>query len=127
MKPTIRISLVLITLTSLIFACATPKKEAEPEFTEPPQEATRPIHFSPEAFPLKDGAIVHLFPKSPREQIRVTVGKIDGETFFDIRIFNRMAQFDFVPTEEGLTIPADLLPELQIAVDKLQDTLAQSR
>jgi len=127
MKTIIRISFVLIVLTSLMVGCATPKNEAEREFAESPQEATRPILTSLESFPLKDGTTVHVFQKSPREQIRATVGDIDGKPYFDLRIFDQVAQFNYVPTGDGLTIPAELLPELQIAVDKLEQTITQSK
>ncbi len=127
MKPKLRITLVLIALTSLMLGCATPKNEAELEFTESPQETTRPILTSLESFPLQDGKIVYVFQKSPKEQIRAYVGDVDGKTYFDLRVFNQMAQFHYVPTHEGLTIPAELLPDLQIAVEKLQQSLGQGK
>jgi len=126
MKAKIRFSLVLIVLTSFMFGCATPKKEAELEYAESPQETTKPILTSLESFPLPDGVTVHVFQKSPKEQIRVTVGDIEGKTYLDLRIFNQVAQYNYVPSNEGLTIPAELLPELQMTVEKLQQKLLQS-
>jgi len=106
-----------------MFSCATPKSEAEVEFTESPQETTKPILTSLESYPLQNGTIVHVFQKSPREQIRATVGDVEGKTYLDLRVFNQVAQFNYVPTDMGLTIPAELLPELQTAVEKLQQTI----
>jgi hypothetical protein len=71
--------------------------------------------------------IVNVFQKSPSEQIRTTLGNIEGKTYLDLRVFNKVAQFNYVPTDMGFTIPAELLPELQKTVEKLQQTMAQSK
>ena len=95
--------------------------------TESPQEATKPILTSLEEFPLKNGMLVHMFQKSPKEQIRATVGNIEGKTYLDLRVFNKAAQFNYVPTDMGFTIPVEQLPELQETVERLQKTLTESR
>jgi hypothetical protein len=92
-----------------------------------PQEATKPMITSIESSPLQNGMVVHVFQKSPKEQIRATVGNVEGKTYLDLRVFNQVAQFNYVPTDMGLTIPAELLPELQTAVQKFQQTMAQSK
>ena len=98
-----------------------------PLLTESPQEATKPILTSLEAFPLKNGMLVHMFQKSPKEQIRATVGNIEGKTYLDVRVFNKAAQFNYVPTDMGFTIPAEQLPELQETVEKLQQTMSEGK
>jgi hypothetical protein len=127
MKPKLSTILVLIFFTSLMFSCVTPKNQAEHEFTESPQETTKPILTSLESYPLQNGTIVHMFQKSPREQIRATVGEVEGKTYMDLRVFNRVAQFNYVPTDMGLTIPAELLPELELAIEKLHQSMTQNK
>jgi hypothetical protein len=98
-----------------------------PVLAESRQETTKPILTALEVFPLKDASLVHMFQKSPKEQVRAYIGTLEGKTYLDVRVFKQVGQFSYMPTEEGITIPKELLPDLQQAVDSLQQKIGQTQ
>ena len=101
-------------------------KEA-PVLAESRQETTKPMITALEAFPLKDASLVHMFQKSPKEQVRAYIGTSEGNTYLDVRVFKQVGQFNYIPTKEGITLPPELLPDLQRAVDRLQQNVSETQ
>ena len=101
--------------------------EEAPVLAEPRQETIIPMVTVEESFPLKDASLVHVFQKSPKEQVRAYIGTSEGNTYLDVRVFKQVGQFSYVPTREGITLPPELLPDLQRAVDRLQQNVSETQ
>jgi len=60
--------------------------------------------------------IVGAFKKSETEEVRVTLRNYKGKAYLDIRVYFCTEGMDgFKPTKKGLTLAAELAPELEKA------------
>jgi hypothetical protein len=65
-------------------------------------------------------AVVAEFQKRDRETVRATLEQFDGRTFADLRVWLPKADGTLVPGPKGLTVDAELLPQLEDAVRALR-------
>ena len=59
---------------------------------------------------------IHAFKKSETEEVRLCLRSFKGKSYLDLRTFFRSKGMgEFKPTRKGLTLPAELAPELEKA------------
>ena len=68
------------------------------------------------------GLPVHVFNKSVREQVRISLNEFRGVEYIDIRSFY-LAEDGFRPSPRGVTLRREFYPELFSAVVQLGETL----
>ena|GEM_PF-4883501 len=71
------------------------------------------------------GVPVHVFFKSDREQIRISLNEYKGYEYIDIRIFYRSYE-GFRPSPKGITLRKELLPELVRGIAQLSQIVGLS-
>lgn len=59
------------------------------------------------------------FEKANSEQVRGSETVFHGNHYFDLRIFTKLANGDYVPTKKGITINMALLPSLKEELNKI--------
>jgi hypothetical protein len=64
--------------------------------------------------------VVHVIQKGPRVEIRVSRSTFKGKHFLDLRTFVTNRAGELVPTRKGVTVPLELLGELELAVRSLR-------
>lgn len=75
--------------------------------------------------------IISAFQKNETEEVRLTLREYKGKSYLDLRVFFKSQGMEaFKPTRKGLTLPAELAPELEKAFQglsfKAAGALAQS-
>jgi hypothetical protein len=68
------------------------------------------------------GVPVHVIPKGPREQIRISLNEYRGFDYIDIRSFY-LSDHGYRPSKKGVTLKKDLYPELFRGIMQLGETL----
>lgn len=68
------------------------------------------------------GVPVHVFDKSPKQQIRISINEFRGTEYVDIRTFYLFDE-GFRPTKRGITLTPELIPEFLRGMFRLADTL----
>ncbi len=58
--------------------------------------------------------------KSEAERVRIAVNEFKEKLFLDIRQYYQAEDGDWRPTKKGVSLPADKLDELKMALEKLQ-------
>ncbi len=62
--------------------------------------------------------IVGAFKKSETEEVRLTLRNFKGKAYLDLRVYFRAEGMEgFKPTKKGLTLAAELAPELEKAFE----------
>ena len=63
---------------------------------------------------------IHEFKKNARDIVRVELGQFKGYEVINIRVFYQSDNNEgkWLPTRNGITMLADLIPELKEAIDK---------
>jgi hypothetical protein len=64
--------------------------------------------------------VVHVIRKGPKLEIRVSRATFKGKQFIDLRTFVANKTGKLVPTPKGITVPLELVGELELAVRKLR-------
>ena len=73
----------------------------------------------------KGNQTVHSFPKNPTEEIRASLSSYKGKQYLDLRVYYLGDDGDYHPSKKGITIPPDLLGDLEEAVRKLRDAVGE--
>ncbi|MBP8645295.1 MAG: transcriptional coactivator p15/PC4 family protein [Syntrophobacteraceae bacterium] len=68
---------------------------------------------------------VYSFPKNPLEEVRAGVTVFRGKQYVDLRIYYKGDDGEFHPSKKGLTLSIELFPELEEAVKKLREVVAE--
>lgn len=68
-------------------------------------------------------AVIH---KGAKQQIHISLATFRGRRFADVRLYV-LKDGDFIPTQKGVTVPPELIQELQEAVGRLRDASACAR
>jgi len=74
---------------------------------------------------VAEDVLVHEFHKSADEMVRATIGEFRGRKTVGIRIFYEDVDGDWKPTKKGITLSAELFPELKKAVEMIEAGLQQ--
>ena len=74
----------------------------------------------------KEDQLVHSFPKNPLEEVRASVTVFKGKQYVDLRIYYKGDDGEYRPSKKGLTLSLDLFPDLEEAVNKLHEVIAES-
>ncbi|HPA46741.1 MAG TPA: transcriptional coactivator p15/PC4 family protein [bacterium] len=74
---------------------------------------------------MAEDVLVHEFHKSADEMVRATIGEFRGRKTVGIRIFYEDVDGDWKPTKKGITLSAELFPELKKAVEMIEAGLQQ--
>lgn len=71
---------------------------------------------------MKDGGekLVAAFEKNNREQVRVYLTEFMGRSMIDLRVWTETPDGEWVRTRKGITMSADLYPELRAVIDGLE-------
>jgi hypothetical protein len=72
-----------------------------------------------------DRQVVYVIRKGPRVEIRVSRSTFKGKDFLDLRTFVANRAGELVPTRKGVTVPLELLGELELAVRSLRVAVGQ--
>lgn len=67
-----------------------------------------------------DRMVVHTFQRNTNEQVRASIRTYKGKDYADVRVNFETADGEYRPTKKGLTVPLDLLDELEQTVMRLQ-------
>lgn len=73
----------------------------------------------------KTDQLVHTFPKNPLEEVRASVTVYKGKQYVDLRVYYKGDDGEFHPSKKGLTLSLDLFPDLEEAMRKLHDVIAE--
>lgn len=73
----------------------------------------------------KDDKLVYSFPKNPLEEVRASVTVYKGKQYIDLRIYYKGDDGEFHPSKKGITVSLDLFPELEEAIQKLREVVAE--
>ncbi len=73
----------------------------------------------------KEDQLVYSFPKNPLEEVRASVTVFKGKQYVDLRIYYKGDDGEYHPSKKGLTLSLDLFPELEEAMRKLHDAIAE--
>ena len=81
---------------------------------------------SPGAVMLSQGAytVVHTFAKNTQERVQAALTTYRGKRYADLRVYYEADGGEWRPTEKGVTIALNLLPELEVAVRALRKKAA---
>ena len=64
---------------------------------------------------------IAIIPKNSMDEIRVRWSEYKGHRYLDIRVYTEIeGKADKVPTEKGVTLRPDLIPELMKALESAQ-------
>jgi len=74
---------------------------------------------------VAEDILVHEFHKSADELVRATIGEFRGRKTVGIRIFYEDVAGEWKPTKKGITLNAELFPELKKAVEMIEAGLQQ--
>ena len=74
---------------------------------------------------MANDQIIHEFRKSPDEVVRATIGEFRGRKTVGIRIYYEDVSGEWKPTKKGITLTADLFPELKKAISLLDAGLSE--
>ncbi|HVA67188.1 MAG TPA: transcriptional coactivator p15/PC4 family protein [Elusimicrobiota bacterium] len=73
---------------------------------------------------MENEKVVAEFGKNSRESVRAIVKTWNGRELFDIRVCYRNDAGELKPTQKGLCLSLDKLPELRQAVEALEKAVA---
>jgi hypothetical protein len=62
---------------------------------------------------------VYEFERNPTEKVIVSLSVFKGRTLADLRTYYESEDGEWRPTKKGISVPAEKLPDLKEAVDKL--------
>lgn len=65
--------------------------------------------------------VAGLFEKSPTEQVQATVSEFKGKYYFNVRVYVKNAEEEWVPTKKGLTLNVEFFDEFKKLVDGLEE------
>ncbi|OGW78157.1 MAG: hypothetical protein A2Z83_05435 [Omnitrophica bacterium GWA2_52_8] len=72
--------------------------------------------------------LLHSFPRSEREEIRISAVEHEGKDYIDLRLwFIPDGGNDYVPTKRGLYLPADTCEQLQRGISLLVEHYQKQR
>ncbi len=74
---------------------------------------------------MAEDQLVYEFHKSADERVRATIGEFRGRKTVGIRIFYEDVDGEWKPTKKGITLNAELFPELKKAVEMIEAGLQQ--
>jgi len=72
-----------------------------------------------------ESILVHSFPKNPLEEVRASLTVFKGKKYVDLRIYYKGDDGEFHPSKKGLTLSIELFPELEEAVKRLREVVAE--
>ena len=70
--------------------------------------------------------VLHRFRKNSLEEVRATISTFKGADYLNIRSYYEAEPGVWYPTRKGLTLPLDLLPELEKAVQALSGAASEA-
>lgn len=70
--------------------------------------------------------VLHRFRKNSLEEVRATISEFKGTAYASIRVYYESEPGTWYPTRKGLTLPLDLLPELEKAVQALSGAVTKA-
>ncbi len=73
----------------------------------------------------KSNQTVHSFPKNPTEEIRASLSSYKGKQYLDLRVYYLGDDGDYHPSKKGITVPPDLLGDLEGRIQKLRDAVGE--
>ncbi|HOV86082.1 MAG TPA: transcriptional coactivator p15/PC4 family protein [Syntrophobacteraceae bacterium] len=72
-----------------------------------------------------ENEFVYSFPKNPLEEVRAGLTVFRGKQYVDLRIYYKGDDGEFHPSKKGLTLSIELFPELEEAVKRLREVVAE--
>jgi hypothetical protein len=66
---------------------------------------------------------VYAFPKNPTEEIRASLNAFKGKQYLDLRVYYKGDDGEYYPSKKGITVPPELLTELEEALRRLREVV----
>ena len=78
---------------------------------------------------MTENKILHEFTKNTQERIRVELVKYNNYELIGVRVYflADVEQNKWIPTKKGITMKADLLPELKKGIDMAAHELEKAK
>ena len=70
-------------------------------------------------------SILASFTKNSREEVRISLDNFNGHKLVNIRVFYNAGDRDMRPGKQGLAIRLEQLPELMLALAKVEQTIVR--
>lgn len=72
-----------------------------------------------------EDVIVHSFPKSEDEEVRIGLQKYKGRYYIDLRVWFQDETGTFKPSKKGISVSVERFPELRKGLEKLLEGLSE--
>lgn len=72
-----------------------------------------------------DDVVIARIPKNQRETVFVTHGTYNGHTYVGVRVWVPGSEGDLIPTQKGLNLAPDKIPELIASLEEAQRAATQ--
>ncbi len=76
---------------------------------------------------MDERKLVHEFQKNSMEKVKIELGTYNGKEIIDIRVYYKAngAQDNWLPSKKGICLRVDLIPELNLGIEKVYKKLGE--